>query len=195
MWFGFHQETLRLQIGNDPFPGIETIHALIVSGRQIVDFSIQGKDIDRHQVMTLPDLIVIEIMRWGNFHATSTEFPINISIGNNRNGSFTQRQAHMASNQMLIAQIFGMHSNSHVPQHGLRARGGDNQGFCRISAIAIRLLNGIANMPHGAIFFRRHHFQIRDGRLQDRIPIHQALAAIDEPFTVKPHKHFSHCAR
>jgi hypothetical protein len=54
--FGFHQETLRFPDRRRFFAGIETIHTLIVSGRQIVDFSIQGKNIDRHQVMPLARL-------------------------------------------------------------------------------------------------------------------------------------------
>ena len=47
-------------------------------------------------------------------------------------------------------------------------------------------------MPEKAFLFLVFHFQIRNGGVQFRVPVHQAFAAVDQAFVVQPNKHFLH---
>ena len=49
---------------------------------------------------------------------------------------------------------------------------------------------GVADMPHTAVFFFRHHFQIRYRCAQHRIPVHQTLAAINQPLLMQANEDF-----
>ena len=76
-----------------------------------------------------------------------------------------------------------MHRDRGIAQQGLGAGG-------RHDETAVAVGKRVAQMPEGAAFRARGHLQIRQSRLQHRIPIHQALAAINQAFFVQPHEHF-----
>ena len=44
-------------------------------------------------------------------------------------------------------------------------------------------------MPHRTFRFHVFHFQIRNGRAQNGIPVHQAFATVNQPLVIKLHKH------
>ena len=48
---------------------------------------------------------------------------------------------------------------------------------------------GIADMPHAAVFFFRHHFQIRYRCTEHGIPVHQSLATINQPLLMQANEH------
>ena len=72
----------------------------------------------------------------------------------------------------------GMHGHGRVAQHRLGPRGGDRdvRRFARLG-----IDDRIAEMPEVARHGFVKHFVVADGRLQKRVPIHQPLAAIDQP--------------
>jgi hypothetical protein len=75
---------------------------------------------------------------------------------------------------MLVALVFRVHHHRDVAKHRLRTRRGDRQ---RSAAVGKR----IADVPHEAVLFLLHHFEVGNGGHQLRIPIHQPLAAVDQP--------------
>ena len=77
--------------------------------------------------MTLPNCIVIEVMRWSHFHNASTKIQINIFIGNDGNLTVAQRKVDRLANQMLIALIFRIDHDSNVAQQGFWAGGCDGE--------------------------------------------------------------------
>ena len=124
--FGLNQETLCFQISNDLFPSIKTIHALIFNRRQIIDFSIQGKNTDRNQMVPLSHLVIIKVVCRGDFDTPCAEFQIDISVCNDGDCPLTQRQPDMTSDQVLITRIVRMYGNCDIAKHGFMASGGDN---------------------------------------------------------------------
>ena len=81
-----------------------------------------------------------------------------------------------------------MHRDRAVAEQGFRAGSGDNQ-------IAAALGERITDVPEKAVFLGADHFQIGHGGMQHRIPVHQALAAIDQPFFIQPDEHLAHRRR
>jgi hypothetical protein len=50
-------------------------------------------------------------------------------------------------------------------------------------------------MPKVAVLDLALHFQVRQRREQHRVPVHEALAAVDQALFMEPHKHFGDGAR
>ncbi len=138
--------------------------------------------------MALPDFIVVEIMRRRDLDAAAAELRIHVGVADDGNFAPGERQAHPAADQMPIPLIVGMHRDGGVSQHGFRPRGRDHEE-------AAALAQGIAQMPQAARFFFGDHFQIGQRRFQHRIPVHQALAAVDQAFLVEAHEDFGHRPR
>ncbi len=187
----FDQQPLCLKIGNYFLSGIETIQPLKLCWSIVIDPAIQCKNIERDQFVPQSDLIVVEIMCRGNFYATGTKSRINITICDDRDRAFGQRQTQMTSDQVTITLVFRMNRNRHIPQHGFRAGSGNDQSLMLTTSFL--LFERIKDMPERTLFFNRNHFQIRDCCLQYRIPVDQPLAAIDQPFPVKAHEYLGHC--
>src|SRR6185503_5909153 len=55
--------------------------------------------------------------------------------------------------------------------------------------------DGIPDVPQRAVLFLLEHLEIRHRGQQYRVPVHQALAAIDETFFVQAHEYLSDRAR
>ena len=185
----FDEQVLRLQIGDDFFTRVEAIEAAIGWRRVVVDDCIECKDVDQGQTVTLADGVVVEIVGGCDFHAAGAERAIDIIVGDDRNGAAGERQRDVLADQMFVALVVGMNHHGGVAQHRFRARGGDGQPT-QFTLWSID--EGIKNMPKMAVFFLTHDFQIRHGSLEFRIPIHQALAAINQTVFKQPHEYFRH---
>ena len=93
-----------------------------------------------------------------------------------------------------------MHHGGGVAEHGFRAGGGDDQVVARLAqdlvAVAVDLDvfvgravgQRIADRPHVAVFFLAGDLEVGDRGLQHRIPIDQALAAVDQALFVQAHE-------
>ena len=138
--------------------------------------------------MSSADFVVVEIMRWRDLHAAGTELSIHVVVGDDGNAAIRQRQRHLGTNQGGKALVFWMNGHSGVAKHGFRARCGDHQ-----MVLAVRRLSTdqrVAQMPQVPGLFAVFHFQIGDGSLQFRVPIHQTLAAVDQAVFIEPHEYF-----
>ena len=115
--------------------------------------------------MAASHLKVVRVMSRSNLYASGTEFLIYISICNNRNQTICQRQLQHFSNQILIALILRVHSNSRISQQSLRTGGGD------LYKAALFPCNGIINMPEEAILLLMLNLCIRNRSLTYRTPV------------------------
>ena len=82
------RKPLLFQIRDNLLAGVKTIQTLIFDWRQVVDPSIQSQNIERNELMALSHLVIIEVMRGGDFDAPRAEFGIDVGVGNNRNAAF-----------------------------------------------------------------------------------------------------------
>ena len=135
--------------------------------------------------MALADDVVVEIVRRRNLERAAAEFGIHIVVGDHRNPPVRERQFHVLAYQVAIAFVVGVHGYCRVAEHGLWSRGRDYH-------VPFAIRDGITNVPQEAVLFFGDHFQIGDCRVQYRVPVHQAFAAVDQSFVVKTHEGFAH---
>ena len=99
----------------------------------------------------------------------------------------------MLAHQVLVALVVRVDGDGGVPQHGLRAGGGDNHIVLAVLGL-LAIGQGVAQVPEQPFLFLVFHFQVGDSGVQLRIPVHQSLAAVHQPFLVQPDEHFLHGA-
>ena len=71
----------------------------------------------------------------------------------------------------------GMHGHGRIAQHGLRPRGGDRhvRRFARL-----RVDHRVLEVPEVALHFLVEYLVVADRRLQERVPVDQPLAAVNQ---------------
>jgi len=73
-----------------------------------------------------------------------------------------------------------MHGHGRIAQHGLRPRGGDRH-VRRFTWL--RVDDRVLEVPEMPFDLLVKHLVVTDRRLQERVPVDQPLAAIDQPLT------------
>ncbi len=81
---------------------------------------------------------------------------------------------------MLVGGIYG---DGGVTEHGLGARGGDDDGARTVGEV-------VADMEEGADALFVLNFKIGDGGAEDRVPVDDVGAAVDEALSVEPNERF-----
>ena len=140
----FFQQILCIEVSNHAFTCLEPIQADIGSRKQLAFIflvgaylGIDGHDVDQTTMrlscnglfvaMALPDLVIVKVMGRGDLDATGTKLGIDIVVGNNRDASACQRQFNKLTQQVLVAFVTGVDSNSGIAQHGFWSGGGDDK--------------------------------------------------------------------
>ena len=160
-----------------------------IGGRSVfVQLRFERENLDRNELVAHPHLVVVEIVRRGDLHHSGAEFAVHVGVRDDGNEAIGQRKANLAADKVLVAIVLGMHRDRRVPQHRLGARGGDDQ-------MAAAVLERITQVPERAVLVARLDLEVGHRRLQHRVPVHQALAAIDEPLVEEAHEHLGHAAR
>ena len=104
-------------------------------------------------------------------------------IGDYGNSAPDQRQDRMLADEVPVALVVGMHGDGRVAQHGLgpRRRHGDEA--------ALLALDRVAEVPEVAVDLLLLDLEVGDRGVEARVPVHQALVAVNQIFVVKPHEH------
>ena len=178
----FGQQPERVHVGDDALARRETVEAPIGGGRRVIDRRVIVEDIDHGQAVAAPHLVVIEVVGGCYLHHAGAELAVDIVIGDDGNLPARQWQCHHPSDQVAVAFVCGMNGDSGVAQHGLGPGG-------RHCHVALTARQRIVEVPQLSLLLFRHHFQIGDGGVQHRVPVDQALAAVDEPLAVEPYEH------
>ncbi len=182
------EQALRFEVGDDLLARREAVHALILGRRVLIDLGVERENADLCQVVALADCIVVHVMRRRNLHATGAEFLVHIVIGNDRDFAAGQRQCQRLADQCHVALIGRIDRDRDVAQHGL--------GTCRCNRqIPAAIRQRIADKPHRAVFFLGHDFQVGHRSTQDRVPVDQAFAAIDQALLEQAHEDFGDAFR
>jgi hypothetical protein len=133
--------------------------------------------------VSVPDFVVVEVVRRRDLHAARAEFLVDVFVGNDRNLAPGKRQAHVLADEMLVALIVGVHRDRRVAEHCLGSGRRDDE-------IPGATRDRIADVPKVSRLFLRDHFEIAHRREQHRIPVDEAFAAVDQAFFVQPHEDF-----
>ena len=136
--------------------------------------------------MSQPNTIVIVVVCGRNLHHAGTKRFVHVVVGNHWNGASAQGQGNLLANQVGVTVVFRVDHQGYVAQHGFRPGGGHRQGARPIG-------QRVANVPQRAVFFFALHLQVGHRALQHRVPIDQALAAVDQALLEELHKGLGHC--
>ncbi|MNS53284.1 hypothetical protein D3C72_860350 [compost metagenome] len=121
------------------------------------------------------------------------ERAVHVFIGNDRNLAVGQRQVHELADQVRVALVLGVDHHGGVAEHGFRARGGHGQVGQAVHGV--RLGQRVVDVPERAFLFHAVHFQVGHGRAQHRVPVDQALAAVDQALFEQADEHLGHGLR
>ena len=125
------------------------------------------------RLVTLTDLEVVEVVGRRDLDRAGALLRIGIVVGDDRDRPADDRQAHALADQMRVTRIARMDRDGGVGEHGLRPGGGDDD-------LAGAVLERIGEMPVVAFDLALLDFEIGDRGLESRVPVHQALVAIDQ---------------
>ena len=82
MRHGFFKKAQGLQIRQHGLAAFVAVQTLVRRGSVVVDAGIERKNRNQRQVVPQCHLIVIEIVRAGNFHAATAKSRVHIAVGN-----------------------------------------------------------------------------------------------------------------
>ena len=126
-------------------------------------------------------LVVVGVVGRGDLDHAGAEGLVHVVVGDHRHQAAGDGQAHLLADQVGVALVFRVHHHRGVAQHRLGPGGGHHQRFGAA-------LDRVADVPQVAFFLFAFHLQVGDGALEDRVPAHQPLAAVDQAFFVQAHE-------
>ncbi len=179
------QQPQRLEFGDDLVACDEAVESAVGLGYLVVERRVVGQDVVHRQVMALADFVVIEIVRRRYLDAAGAELGLDVVVGNNRDLSADDGEFDFLAHEVTVALVVGVHGDGAVAQHGFGAGRRDDK-------MAVAVSQRIAEMPEFAGFVLRQHLEVGQCRVQDRIPIHEALAPVDQSFLVQGDEDLAH---
>ena len=195
MFLDLDQKPLRLKVGHHSLASHEAVQTAVFFGRVVVDGRIQREHADDGQAVPLAYRVVVGVMRGRDLDDAGAEVLVHVIVGNHRNAAAAQRQHDLLAYQVLVTRVLGVHHHGHVAQQGFRPGGGNRQRAAVGQRLACRVSQRVADVPHEAVFFLAFNFQVAHGGFQDRVPVHQAFAAVNQALLVQLDKGRGHHAR
>ena len=122
--------------------------------------------------MALADLKVVRVVRGCDLDGSGTEFHIDILVGDDRDLLVDKRKDDHLPDQILVALIVRMDGDRRIAEHRLGTR-------CRDLERVVSPDDRIADMPEMSFLILVLDLGVREGRLADRAPVDDPLAAVD----------------
>ena len=108
------EKALRLQIFDDKRARFLARKPAIFFGNIFVERAVGIQNIDDFQIVPLAHLPVVRIVSRRNFHHSSSEFLVNIRVGDERNYPSCERKTQFFSDDIFVAFVFGIHRHSRI---------------------------------------------------------------------------------
>ena len=176
-----------LELLDERLAAFVAIHARVFPGA-LEHLARIADDLDLLEVVTLPHLEVVRIVRRRDLDRARAERLVDIFVGKERDAAADDRQDERLADEILVALIVGMHRDARIAEHRLRARRRDLDVAARLA------LDRVAQMPEMAFLRLVLDLDVRDGRIAGRTPVRDARALIDEALLVEAHEHLTHGA-
>ena len=180
-------QALGLQIGEHARTRLHPVEAAIGLRRGVVDPGLGVEHVDDVEVVAAAHLEIVEVVGRGDLHRAGPLFGIGVFVGDDGQASADKRQQGVAADEVAITLVLRMHGDGGIAQHGLGPGRGDDD------VLAWPSCDGIAYVPELAVpHLARLDLQIGDRGAQHRVPVDQALVAIDEALAVEGDEHLDH---
>ena len=142
----------------------------------------------------LADFEIIEVVARRDLDRARSQFRVGMLVRHHLEAAASDRLENILADHILVARIVGMHGDRHVGEHRFRTRRRDDDmvaAICQRHAIGER----IAEAPEAALGLHRLHFQVGNGGAEMRVPVDEALVAIEEAALVQLHEGPDHGLR
>ena len=180
-------QALGLQIGKHARARLHPVEAAIGLRRVVVDPGLGVEHVDDVEVVAAAHLEIVEVVGRGDLHRAGPLFGIGVFVGDDGQAAADERQQGVAADEAPITLVLGVHGDGCIAQHGLGPGGGDDD------VLAWPACDGIADVPELAVpHLARLNLQIGDRGAQHRVPVDQALVAIDEALAVEGDEDLDH---
>ena len=155
-------------------------------------------DVDRREAVALADVPVVEVVGGGDLDGAGAFLRVGVGVGDDGDGAADQRQADGLADEVGVAGVVGVDGDAGVAEHGLGAGGGDDEvvavfpvGGAAVVveggrvAVGRAVLQRVAQAPEVALLLDLLDLEVGDGGLEVRVPVDQALAAVDQAAVVE----------
>ena len=85
------QQAGGFEVGDDLLAGVVAVEAAVGGRCLIIDGRVIGQDVDQRQAVPLAHVVVVEVMRGRDLHATGAEFGVHVVVGDYRNFAVGER--------------------------------------------------------------------------------------------------------
>ena len=110
--------------------------------------------IDNWQLMSLPNLEIHCVVRWGNFQNTSAEFRVDRFVGNDRNFLAGERAPRVLAQEISVSFVARMKSHRSVGHDRFRS------GSCNLQETPGFFHNFVANKIETSLLWLGNHLFI-----------------------------------
>ena len=186
----FHvvEQPVLLEPGDDGLAAFIAAHA----GELAVAFHHMRRlveDVDLLKPVALAHGEVVGVVRRRHLHEAGAEARINVEVAEDGNLAVDDGQLHRGADELLLVVVLRRNGHTSVAQHGFGARGGHHDVLLAIDGLGQR----VAQVPQMAVLFLVLGLVVGDGGGAVRAPVHDALAAVDQPVMVPVAKHLANC--
>jgi hypothetical protein len=181
--FGGDEEALGFEIGEDALAGLVAFEAR-VGAAAFVDVRRVIHDVDGGEMVALADGEVVGVVSGRDFHGAGAELGVGVVVEDDGNLAADERQAERFAVEGGVARVVRIHSDGSVAEHGLGARGGDDDGAGVVA-------EWVADFPELAVMLFVNDLEVGDGGLAVGAPVDDVGAAIDEALLVEADEGFA----
>ena len=179
-----NQEPRSLQILNGGLAAFVAVHAAVLLGHVLVHARRLREDVEHREIVAAADFKVVEVVGRRDLHAARTKFAVDVRVGNDGNFAVREGELKHLADERLVALVLRMNSNGLVAEERFRTGRRNDDAFGVVSA-------RIADFPEMADRLLAFHFKVGDRALQLRVPVDEALAAVNEAFFIEAHEGFN----
>ena len=166
-----------LKVFHDGLAAREAIHPLVT--RAGVHRAVVVHHVHLRQVVPLPHREVVRVVRRGDLHHARAEILLHVIVEDHRDLPVRQRQEHLLPPQMRVTPVRGVDRHRRVAGERLRARRRHRD------ELPLAPHHRVAHIPQMAGVGLVLHLVVGQGRAAPRAPVHDVVAAVDQPLVVE----------
>ena len=181
------EQTVLVEPVDDGLAALVAVHAgeLTVA---VHDDGVLVEDVDLRQVVGLAHGVVVGVVRGRDLHEARAEVLVDVVVGEDGDLAVHDGQHDRLAHERSLLGIRGTHGNARVAEHGLGARGGDDDVVLAVDWLGQR----VAQVPQVALLVLVLGLVVRDGGGAVGAPVDDALAAIDQAVVVPVAEDLAH---
>ena len=185
--FDVVEQTVLVEPLDDGLAALIAVHAgeLAVA---LDDHRVLVEDVDLRQVVSLAHSVVVGVVGWGDLNEAGTKVSVDMPILKDRNLAVDNRQHDGLTHKGGLLGILRGDGDARVAEHGLGARGGDDDVVLAVDRLGQR----VAQVPQVALLVLVLGLVVRDSGGAVGAPVDDALAAINQAVVVPVAEDLTH---